>query len=281
MRTLPLVFALLILPSPADASGCIMGNCYSGHGHYVWDDGTEYVGNWGNDKFHGKGTYTYRPGLRSKRYSGNWYYGVMSGKGVLEYTDGRTYTGSFEENKLTGMGVMKDSAGVTTEAGYWKEGFLVASESEMKEQEQRLNNLRRDNSKNSRIINAIKFARQGDSADFHSESVPINSQKYAFADCVYYEWREPKEYQDDGLLWNVRIFDLNMVNWKSLRRESSQYADRIRASCEGECTIEKKYYVVDLSEYSSISFKPMANVGRTYNAINDIKAQCPGYSSPY
>lgn len=47
-----------------------------------------YVGDWENDKMHGKGKYTYASG---SAYDGSWELGVYHGQGTYSWQDGRRY----------------------------------------------------------------------------------------------------------------------------------------------------------------------------------------------
>uniref|UniRef100_A0A0G4IAT7 MORN repeat-containing protein 5 n=1 Tax=Chromera velia CCMP2878 TaxID=1169474 RepID=A0A0G4IAT7_9ALVE len=62
-------------------------------GAYYFGDGSEYVGQFFNQKFHGEGTFRWADG---KEYEGEWSNGLMEGPGTLT-VDGRPYTGFFEK----------------------------------------------------------------------------------------------------------------------------------------------------------------------------------------
>jgi len=71
----------------------------------VFQNGDSYLGEWEDNKPHGRGTFTF---LASKyEYSGDWLYGKMTGKGKITWNDGSSYEGDFLENQLTGKGIMK------------------------------------------------------------------------------------------------------------------------------------------------------------------------------
>jgi hypothetical protein len=56
-------FSLFLTGSAyAETEGCKQGNCVNGQGTYTWPDGTKYVGEWKDDKFHGQGTLTFADG---------------------------------------------------------------------------------------------------------------------------------------------------------------------------------------------------------------------------
>ena len=59
-----------------------------GLGTYTSASGSQYVGEWENDKKHGQGTYTFADG---SQYVGEFKNDIESGKGVFTYPDGRTY----------------------------------------------------------------------------------------------------------------------------------------------------------------------------------------------
>ena len=82
-------------------SECIEGNCSSGQGTFVFDDGSKYVGKWKDGKQHGKGTYTWADG---RKYIGGFKNGKKYGKGTGTWADGRKYVGEWKDGKMLPKG---------------------------------------------------------------------------------------------------------------------------------------------------------------------------------
>ncbi|CAF1650129.1 unnamed protein product [Adineta ricciae] len=65
----------------------------TGHGVYIFADGSRYEGDWKDDKKHGKGTFTWppEPNGKSETYIGDWVEDKITGRGVFIGADGRRY----------------------------------------------------------------------------------------------------------------------------------------------------------------------------------------------
>jgi len=73
----------------------VWNNCV---GTFTYPDGGQYVGEWKDDKMHGKGTFNYTDG---SKYVGEWKDSIRYGKGTLYYAHGgEKQEGIFENNKL-------------------------------------------------------------------------------------------------------------------------------------------------------------------------------------
>ena len=66
-------------------AACTQGNCENGHGTYIFDNGTKYVGMFRHGKKHGQGTITYANGLK---YVGTWVKNKKRGRGTLIFKNG-------------------------------------------------------------------------------------------------------------------------------------------------------------------------------------------------
>lgn len=73
-------------------------NCY---GEATTPTGARYAGEWVNDRYEGRGTYTYRDGTK---YVGEFRQNRRNGQGTLTYPDGATYTGSYKDDLRSGYG---------------------------------------------------------------------------------------------------------------------------------------------------------------------------------
>ena len=128
--------------SAQNSSGCISGNCETGYGVYVWDNGERYEGNWANgkrngqgtnvykngsmftgiwkdDQQHGYGTFTYIKESDFDKYMGDYISHKATGYGTLLWKSGQKYVGQFKEGYFHGEGTMYYKNG-TVEAGLWE-----------------------------------------------------------------------------------------------------------------------------------------------------------------
>ena len=71
-----------------------MNNCFHGQGHYIWNDGREY--------------------------NGQWKYNMIEGEGVFKWKDGRKYEGEYKNDKKDGYGIFEWADGKKYK-GYWKD----------------------------------------------------------------------------------------------------------------------------------------------------------------
>ena len=66
-------------------------------GVYTLESGSEYIGGFKEDQFHGQGTLTYKDG---RKYIGEFRWGEYHGQGTLTYADGRIDNGIWNFGKL-------------------------------------------------------------------------------------------------------------------------------------------------------------------------------------
>ena len=67
----------------------------SGIGEMQYYDGSNYIGEWNQDKRHGHGTYISNA---KDKYIGQWYDDKKQGKGKIEFFDGRIYEGDWKHD---------------------------------------------------------------------------------------------------------------------------------------------------------------------------------------
>jgi hypothetical protein len=83
-----------------------------------FDDGSHYVGEWLNYKFHGEGTYTFASGAK---YAGEWEDGKRQGQGTFRYATGDQYSGEWKNELQDGHGTFVFAIGGQY-TGEWKDG---------------------------------------------------------------------------------------------------------------------------------------------------------------
>lgn len=128
-------------------SQCVKGNCSSGHGTYIFEDGSKYVGDfklgyiWGKgifyypngDKYlgdwkknqkHGKGKLVFQTG---EEYVGQFRKDGFHGEGRFSYRDGRTLYGNWKDNQPTGQAHLEYADGKKV-LGSWQNGLWVSKE---------------------------------------------------------------------------------------------------------------------------------------------------------
>ena len=115
-------------------------NCY---GTFIWDDGNKYVGEWKNNKTHGKGTKTFSDGgeyigeyKNNKQHGqgtmtwsngtvfiGNWIDHKRDGTGLTIWANGSKYVGEYKDDKMNGQGIYTYPSG-KKDVGEWKNNQL-------------------------------------------------------------------------------------------------------------------------------------------------------------
>ena len=83
--------------------GTFWTNCFAAR---TYSSGEGYVGEWKDNKWHGKGTYTWPNGAK---YVGAFKGGKYDGEGVLTFSDGQKYAGAFRDDKFNGEGMLTSS----------------------------------------------------------------------------------------------------------------------------------------------------------------------------
>ena len=83
--------------------------------------GDKYIGEFQNDKFDGKGTYTT---IEGDIYVGEFKDGEFNGKGTYNYADGDKYVGEFKDSMMQGQGTLTYLDG-SKSSGKWKDDKFV------------------------------------------------------------------------------------------------------------------------------------------------------------
>ncbi|MFK7951192.1 MAG: MORN repeat-containing protein [Saprospiraceae bacterium] len=104
-------------------TGCLEGDCYTGFGLYVWNDGSRYEGHFKYGERNGEGVYYYSKGAK---YIGNQVNGKRDGQGTYYYPSGSKYVGEWEQEKKHGKGIMYTKENLTI-GGIWVNNELSNS----------------------------------------------------------------------------------------------------------------------------------------------------------
>lgn len=99
---------------PSDANA----RWHACQGRYVWPNGDAYLGEWRDDKRHGKGSDTYASG---DRYTGDFFDGQRHGQGTYTFPNGESYVGDWRDGKRHGVGTNIFPDGERY-VGEWRQG---------------------------------------------------------------------------------------------------------------------------------------------------------------
>ena len=90
-------FYLACCSAHAQQGICLSGNCQEGYGHFQWQSGEEYFGNFEAGKMSGYGIFYWQ---NKRKFVGNWQQGQMHGEGILFYENGIMKKGLWKRNKF-------------------------------------------------------------------------------------------------------------------------------------------------------------------------------------
>lgn len=102
--------------------GCVSGNCTNGYGKYRYNNGI-YNGFFKNGKRNGHGHFSWNNG---DFYFGNWSNDLRNDYGSYHWKDGSHYVGEWKNNVRTGYGRKKNPKG-TYSRGIWQNGKLISA----------------------------------------------------------------------------------------------------------------------------------------------------------
>ncbi|MBM9579773.1 hypothetical protein JWG45_21730 [Leptospira sp. 201903070] len=91
-------------PDAKPTKGCIQGDCNSGTGTYVYDNGDEYRGSFQNDLRNGPGRIKYANG---DRFDGEFKDDLKEGKGTYIFKNGALLEGTFQAGSMMGPGKVR------------------------------------------------------------------------------------------------------------------------------------------------------------------------------
>lgn len=91
------IMAVALLTGVRCQAICTQGDCANGFGHFVWQSGEKYIGNWQSGKMCGHGVFYWTDG---RKYIGEWLEGKLHGRGTMFYADGKIKCGRWEQNRF-------------------------------------------------------------------------------------------------------------------------------------------------------------------------------------
>ena len=99
MKHVLILLSILLLSS-------LLTSCKkNGHGTETFEDGSIYVGEYKDGKYHGKGTYTFGKGeFEGDKYEGEYKDGKYHGKGTYTSSNGDKYIGEYKDGLDNGKG---------------------------------------------------------------------------------------------------------------------------------------------------------------------------------
>ena len=117
-KILTILIAVLSIQFTINLSAeCIKGNCFNGYGTYAFADGSQYIGEFKDDKFHGQGTFNFASG---SQYIGEYKDDKRHGQGTYNFASGDQYIGEFKDGKKHGQGTYSYASG-NQYVGEWKD----------------------------------------------------------------------------------------------------------------------------------------------------------------
>ncbi|KAJ4459895.1 putative phosphatidylinositol-4-phosphate 5-kinase [Paratrimastix pyriformis] len=98
----------LVYPNGDYYEGSFAGGKFCGHGKFVrLVDNATYVGEWQDQKHHGRGTLTFYAEDKktiTEIYEGDWFEGHKHGQGECRFPDGKQYKGDWQLDQMNGRG---------------------------------------------------------------------------------------------------------------------------------------------------------------------------------
>ena len=107
--------------------GCQSGDCVTGKGMLIFNDGSIYEGEFKYGQPNGRGMQVFPTGHKKEIefYAGAFSLGQPFGKGFIQYADGNQYDGEVYGWQRNGRGTYLDANAHKWYAGLWKEDRLI------------------------------------------------------------------------------------------------------------------------------------------------------------
>ena len=110
-------------------TGCIFGNCKNGEGTFVFNNGTQYIGEFKDGKLHGKGIISDNNGNKTYGY---WENGVKNGKSKSVDAENNSFYNVYVNGKKHGDCKVLDKNGTISRTEKWENGILIEKKSPAK-----------------------------------------------------------------------------------------------------------------------------------------------------
>ncbi len=92
-----IIITFICLLAPSAHAKCYQGDCQNAHGAFNSENGTVYVGQWQDGRYHGTGSIFHPDG---SKYVGQWSAGKYDGKGILTLPNGEKRSVLFKNGQL-------------------------------------------------------------------------------------------------------------------------------------------------------------------------------------
>ena len=131
MKILPFIFFILLvgkamassLPNCPSDVNARWHNCF---GTYNFSStGAKYIGEFKDDKFHGRGTFTWGKGPNEgDKHVGEYKDGKRHGQGTYTFSDGDKYVGEFKDSLYHGQGTYTYVSGTILRGYFMKDEYV-------------------------------------------------------------------------------------------------------------------------------------------------------------
>ena len=114
------------LPNCVGQRSSAWQNCF---GTFTVSNGNKYVGEFGDDEFHGQGTFTWESG---SKYVGEWKNDKRNGQGTFTFASGSKQVGGWENGELNGYAITYKSDGSVYQEGIFKDDVFQYAQKKSK-----------------------------------------------------------------------------------------------------------------------------------------------------